>query len=198
MKNQRPDVAVLNADMLEGTLNNNTGWYFEHVQNQWPGLPSPFGLSREATSDGTYLQLLVNTALAEGRPVLLVSDDRLDSHRSQAKIPSLDERLKPFTRAPWGITQRLYEARSAPGDTELLTLNAALWPQLKTRGVYAGWKDGDPLQLHILVRYFNAHKALATLAEKQGQSELAREHYTGASLIFRDSEIEAGLKRLPF
>nr|WP_309686583.1 DUF2723 domain-containing protein [Armatimonas sp.] len=196
VKHQRPDVAVLNADMLEGTLNNNTGWYFEHVQSQWPGLPSPFGFSREATSDGTYLQLLVNTALAEGRPVLLVSDDRLDSRRSQAKIPALYERLKPFTRVPWGIVQRLYEAGSAPDGTELLTQNAALWPQLKTRGIYAGWKDGDPLQLHILVRYFNAHKALAQLAEKQGQTELAREHYAGANLLFRDPEIEASIKRL--
>ena len=61
--------------------------------------------------------------------------------------------------------------------------------------IYAGWKDGDPLQLPILVRYFNAHKALAMLAEKQGQRELAREHYVGANLLFRDPEIEAWLKR---
>jgi hypothetical protein len=47
-----------------------------------------------------------------------------------------------------------------------------------------------------MVRYFSAHKALAQLAEKQGQGELAHEHYTGASFIFRDSEVEAGLKRL--
>ena len=196
VKHQRPDVAVLNVDLLEGTLNNNAAWYFEHLQSQWPGVPSPLGLPTKATSDGTYLQLLVRTALAEGRPVLLVSDDRQDGLSMEAGQPSLNDRLKPFSRRPWGITQRLYEPGSEPTDTELVAQNAALWQGFQTRGVYAGWKDGDPLQVHLLVRYFQAHKALAPLAEKLGQSELAREHYAGANFLFQDPEVEAGLKRL--
>jgi hypothetical protein len=199
VKHQRPDVAVLNVDLLEGTLNNNTDWYFVHLQRQWPSLPSLHGLSREATADGTYLKLLVRMALAENRPVLLVSDDRQDDRPAEVGFPTLNQRLQPFVRVPWGITQRLYEPGNVPESTALLAQNAALWPQLKTRGVYRNHgneDESDPLQLHLMVRYFSAHKALAQLAEKQGQGELAHEHYTGASFIFRDSEVEAGLKRL--
>ena len=196
VKHQRPDVAVLNVDLLEGTLHNNTAWYFEHLQRQWPGVPSPFGLPTNATSDGTYLQLLVRVALAEERPVLLVTDDRLDSRSAEAGQPSLNERLTPFVRAPWGVTQRLYEPGGEPTGPELLARNAALWPQLTTRGVYADWKDGDPLQPHLLIRYFHAHKALAQLAEKYGQRTLAHEHYSGANLLFRDVEVQEGLGRL--
>ena len=194
VKHQRPDVTVLNVDLLEGTLYHDESWYFVHLQHQWPGLPSPYGLTRKATTDGTYLQLLVRTALAEDRPVLLVSDDRQDNHSAEVGLPSLNQRLQPFVRAPWGINQRLYEPGNVPENTALLAQNTALWPQLKVRGVYQNDKESDPLQLHVIVRYFSAHKALALLAEKQGQRALAREHYTGASLIFRDSEVEAGLK----
>ena len=197
VKHQRPDVAVINIDLLEGTLNKDVAWYFEHLQSQWPSIPSPLGLPTKATSDGTYLQLLVRAALVEGRAVLLVSDDRQDGVSMEAGLPSLNERLKPFARRPWGITQRLYEPGSEPTDTELVAQNAALWQGFQTRGVYTDWKDGDPLQMHLLVRYFHTHKALALLSEKLGQRGLARKHYAEASLLFQDTEVMAGLKRLP-
>ena len=196
VKHQRPDLVVLNVDLLEGTLYHHEGWYFTHTVQQWPGIPSHIGLPLIATSDGTYLQFLIRMALAEERPVLLISDDRQDDHPAEVGLPSLNQRLAPFVKVPWGIVQRLYEPGSAPAVTTILAQNATLWPQLKTRGVYRNGEDSDPLQLPLLVRYFNAHKALAALAEEQGQSTLAREHYMGAGLLFRDAGIMAGLKRL--
>ncbi len=196
IKKLRPDVVVLNVDLLEGSLDDQQGWYLAHVRRQWPYVPNQLGLSRSAARDGSYLQLLVRTGLAEGRAVLLVADDRIDARRLVAANPSLNERLAPFTRRPWGITQRLYEPGSEPADAELLMQNAALWNTFKRRGVYADWQEGDPLQTHLRVRYFYAHKALAQLAEKQGERELAHEHYTGANLIFPEPDIAAGLKRV--
>ena len=152
----------------------------------------------QATSDGTYLQIFVRGALDQNRPVLLVSDDREDDRPSEVGLPTLNQRLQPFVKVPWGMVRRLCLPGGEPSDSALLSENAALWQQLNTRGVYANQENSDPLQLSLLVRYFNAHKALGMLAENQGQKELARAHYTGASLIFRDPEIEAGLKRLRF
>jgi hypothetical protein len=196
VKHQRPDVIIMDVNLLEGTLYQKTNWYFTSVHQQWPSISPMTGFSPQVVAEGLYVQGLVRIAFEENRPVLLLSHEQLDSQRLKADQPSLNERLGAFIRVPWGVARRLYTSGTEPSAVEILAQNEALWATFQTRGVYTGGKDGDPLQFSLLMYYFDAHKALAHLAEKHGQSELAHEHYVGANLLFRDPEVEAGLKRL--
>ena len=195
VRHNRPDVVAINIDLFLGTLANNISWNYQQINDQWPALPSPYGLATQEIQNGRYLQRLVRGALSEGRPVLFVADSRADD-RSLGGLAAKDAMLKPFVRVPWGITERLYEPGTEPNPETIYTQNLALWPSFSLRGVYTGWPQNDFLQVQIPFRYFYANKAMGQLAQRHGHDDLARHHFENALRLFADKETEAAVERL--
>ena len=197
VRGERPDVAVLDVGLLEGTVGAGDFWYLSQSRRQWPSLPSPTGLTHDQIVSGSYLRSVIGEAFRAGRPVIYVGDDLLDQREVQAGQPSLYERLKPFRRTAWGVAQRLFPSDRAPSDAALLSENAAYWESATARGVYdRALERTDPLQRYILHRYFVAHKETGLLAQRLGNRDLARQHLVAAGLIEGDAEIRAALTKL--
>lgn len=195
VRGERRDVVPISLSLYLGNAVARLPWYENGVRRIYPKLPSGMAVSQDEASQGGLLHKLVTEALQEGRPVLFVADARGDSDASGSLTP-MNEQLKPFVRVPWGIAERLYLPGTEPDKQTVFQANTALWPNFVERGVYTGWAQADPFQVHLAFRYFDANKAMGQLAASVGQKDLARQHYQKALNLYGDPEIDKALSAL--
>ncbi|MGC4044668.1 MAG: DUF2723 domain-containing protein [Armatimonas sp.] len=195
VKGKRPDVTVVNPDLLLGTLYHEMPWYRNHVEKQWAGATTILGsASKEQIVSGQLVTDLVNQALKSGKPVLFVADPRSDK-LPLGGFPSRDQLMQPFVRAPWGIGERLFLPGTEPPVATVAAENEKIWPQLRLQNLFTGWAFNDSQQRNIPLRYYDALFALGQVSELNGRWAKAQWAYESSLKLFASKKAEEGLSR---
>jgi hypothetical protein len=200
VRHYRTDVTVVSAELF-GNLAHQESWYARHLARYDRDLRAALSSvpDRQAVPPATLMARSIERVLQRGRAVLFAGDGPFELTSGPPPATSaarLDYFLaQTFDEAPWGLGYRLYPKGSAPDARTLLAQTTPLWTAFRTRGLYDGWAQSDPLQEHLILRYARAGVAFGRVAEAAGRFDQADAAYAQASRLYHISEADAGRAR---